>query len=88
MNRNFFRRITYIENGVTVEEPETRNPNYVGGKKREVYEFLQDFTSGGQMLQIADMEAEKPSFLALYDGIILILVTGCGLVFFRRRDLK
>lgn len=40
------------------------------------------------MLQIADMEAEKPSFLALYDGIILILVTGCGLVFFRRRDLK
>lgn len=84
----FLPAYTYIENGVTVEEPETRNPNYVGGKKREVYEFLQDFTSGGQMLQIADMEAEKPSFLALYDGIILILVTGCGLVFFRRRDLK
>lgn len=84
----FLPAYTYIENGVTVEEPETRNPNYVGGKKREVYEFLQDFASGGQMLQIADMEAEKPSFLALYDGIILILVTGCGLVFFRRRDLK
>lgn len=84
----FLPAYTYIENGVTVEEPETRNPNYVGGKKREVYEFLQDLTSGGQMLQIADMEAEKPSFLALYDGIILILVTGCGLVFFRRRDLK
>lgn len=30
----------------------------------------------------------KSSFLVLYYGIILILVTGCGLVFFRRRDLK
>ena len=49
---------------------------------------MQDFTLGGQMLQISDMNAEKPTMLALYDGIILLAATGCGLVFFRRRDLK
>ena len=79
---------SYTEDGVTVEEPETKNPNYISGTKRKVYEFMQDFTLGGQMLQISDMNAEKPTMLALYDGIILLAATGCGLVFFRRRDLK
>lgn len=79
---------SYTEDGVTVEKPETKNPNYISGTKRQVYEFMQDFTPGGQMLQISDMNAEKPTMLALYDGIILLVATGCGLVFFRRRDLK
>ena len=79
---------SYTEDGVTVEEPETKNPNYISGTKRQVYEFMQDFTPGGQMLQISDMNAEKSTMLALYDGIILLVATGCGLVLFRRRDLK
>lgn len=79
---------SYTENGVTVEEPEMKNPNYISGTKRQIYEFMQDFTPGGQMLQISDMDAEKPMMLAVYDGIILLLVTGFGLVFFRREDLK
>ena len=79
---------SYTENGVTVEEPEMKNPNYISGPKRQIYEFMQDFTPGGQMLQISDMDAEKPMMLAIYDGIILLLVTGFGLIFFRREDLK
>ena len=79
---------SYTENGVTVEEPETKNPNYVSGAKRQVYEFLQDFMPGGQVLQINDMSSENPAALAMYDGIILLAATGIGLMFFRRRDLK
>ena len=79
---------SYTENGVTVQEPETKNPNYIGGKKREVYEFLQDFTSGGQIILINNLNAEDPGILALYDGIILIVTTGLGMEFFRRKDLK
>ena len=79
---------TYIENGVTVEEPETKNPNYVSGTKREIYEVLQDFIPGGQMLQLADMEVENPPLLAVYDGIILIAATACGMIAFKRKDLK
>lgn len=79
---------SYTENGVTVEKLETKNPNYVSGTKRQVYEFMQDITPGGQMLQISDMDAEEPAMLALYDGIILLAVTGVGTVFFRRKDLK
>ena len=34
------------------------------------------------------MGAKKPTMLAVYDGLILLLVTGFGLVLFRREDLK
>lgn len=79
---------SFTENSVTVEEPETKNPNYISGTKRQVYEFMQDFTPGGQVLQISDMDTEKPVMLALYDGIILLAATGFGMVFFQRKDLK
>ena len=79
---------SYTENGVTVEEPDVKNPNYISGTKRQVYEFLQDFTPGGQVLQINNMNAEKPAMLALYDGILLLVATGFGMLLFRRKDLK
>ena len=39
---------SYTENGVTVEEPEQKNPYCITGVKRQAYEFLQDLTPGGQ----------------------------------------
>ena len=79
---------SFTENGVTVEEAETKNPNYISGTQRQVYEFMQDFTPGGQVLQISDMDAEQPAALALYDGMILLAATGFGMMLFRRKDLK
>lgn len=79
---------SYTENGVTVEEPETKNPNYIDGTKRQVYELLQNFTPGGQVIIIDNMSADKPVILAVYDGIILLAATGFGMVIFRRKDLK
>ena len=79
---------SYTENGVTVEEPEQKNPYYIPGVKRQVYECLLDLTPGGQVIQIGEMGAKKPVMLAVYDGLILLLVTGFGLVLFRREDLK
>lgn len=65
-----------------------KNPNYLTGTKRQVYEFLQDFTPGGQALQIASMDTDAPGRLAVYDAAILLLSTSCGIIFFRRKDLK
>ena len=79
---------SYTENGVTVEEPEQKNPYYITGMKRQFYEFLQDLTPGGQVIQVSEMGVKKPVMLAVYDGLILLFVTGFGLIFFRREDLK
>lgn len=84
----YYDAYSYTENGVTVEEAESKNPNYLSGTKRKVYEFLYDFTPGGQVLQIGNMNAEKPVRLVLYDVIIGGGVTGCGVMLFRRKDLR
>lgn len=84
----YYAANSYTENGVTVEAPEERNPNYLTGTKRQIYEFLQDFTPGGQALQLAGLQAEHPAQLALYSGTILLLTTCCGILVFRRKDLK
>ena len=79
---------SYTENDVTIEEPEQKNPYYITGTKRQVYELLQDLTPGGQVIQLSEMGVKKPVMLAIYDGLILLLVTGFGLIVFRREDLK
>ena len=84
----YYEGYSYTENGVTIEEEKMENPNYLSGTKREVYEFLQDFTPGSQVIKVSNMNADKPLRLALYDGIILAAATGCGIVIFERKDLK
>lgn len=79
---------SYTENDVTIEEPEQKNPYYITGTKRQVYDLLQDLTPGGQVIQISEMGIKKPVMLAICDGLILLLVTGFGLIVFRREDLK
>lgn len=84
----YYSAYSYSENGVSISEDEALNPNYLRGAKRRFYEFLQDFTPGSQALSLANMKAEKPCTLAVYDGIIAAAVTGCGIFFFRRKDLR
>lgn len=73
---------------MTVTEEAERNPHYLSGTKREIVEFLNAFIPGGQALKLANMNAEKPAMLALYDGLILLAATGCGIAVFRKKDLK
>lgn len=84
----YYSGYVFTADGVTTSEDSEKNPNYVGGKKREVYEFLQEFTPGGQELLSSNMIAGNPAMLALYDGIILLVSTGVGIALFRRKDLK
>ena len=79
---------SYMSEGVTVQEDETPNPNYVSGVKRQIYNFLNEFLPGGQMIKLSNMNAEHLGRYAVYDGIIFVFVTGCGILSFRRKDLK
>ena len=79
---------SYMSEGVTVEEDETPNPNYVSGTKRQVYLFLNEFLPGGQMLRLSSMNAEHLGRYAIYDSIIFIFTTSCGILIFKRKDLK
>ena len=84
----YYSAYSYTENGVTVEEDEERNPNYLSGTKREVFEFLNEFLPGGQMLKLSTMKVDHLGRSAVYDGIIIVVTTGSGLLIFRKKDLK
>lgn len=78
-----------ITEDATYSEEKIPNPNYISGAKREFYEFLRDFLPGGQVMQLTSMnESTNLEALALYDFVILMVTTGCGVVVFKRKDLK
>ena len=83
--------IIISDDGTTtsVGEPEP-NPNYIpeGSPKRAFYNFLMDFMPGGQALQIAGHTIDNLSKICLYDIGWLVVLTGAGVLIFRRKDLK
>lgn len=76
-----------VDGQVVPAEPEL-NPDYLQGTKREVYQFLYDFTPGGQTVQYSMVAAGNLHLMPLYSLIILIVSTGAGAALFRRKDLK
>lgn len=74
------------ENGQ--EYQETPNPDYLKDGKREVVQFFYDFVPGGQALQCVSLEANNIAVLPVYSLIIIILTTGIGVFFFRKKELK
>ena len=54
---------SYMSEGVTVEEDETPNPNYVSGTKRQVYLFLNEFLPGGHSKEYLQFILEQLSDL-------------------------
>lgn len=79
---------SHNEKGELVIIDEVPNPNAVSGTIRDVYEFLYDFLPSGQAMQCYTLNAEHPKRLILYSAIIIVTTTGCGMFFFRRKDLK
>lgn len=76
-----------VDGQVVPAEPEL-NPDYLRGTKREIFQFLYDFTPGGQSIQYSMVAAGNLHLMPLYSVIILTAATGAGAALFRRKDLK
>lgn len=71
------------------EEPElVPNPFYVDGIQRQIYQFIIDFTPGGQVIEIASGNMSAPLLLAGYSMLIAVGTTGAGLIIFNRKNLN
>ena len=76
------------EDGEIVQDKNVRNPKYLTGAKRESYEFMEDFLPSTQYYQVLQWNIERPVRFILCDVGILVVMTGAGVVAFRRKDLK
>ena len=76
-------------NGEVIEAEESPNPAYLPeGPVRDAFQFLSDFTPGGQTLQHVNQRAAQPEKLIAYDAVLFVIVTAAGLFLFKRKDLK
>lgn len=64
------------------------NPEYVGGLRRTLYQFLYEFLPSGQASQYAAMDSMHPSRMAVYAVLFSGLSTMAGFQLFRRKDLR
>lgn len=76
------------EAGELVQDKTVRNPKYLTGAKREIYEFMADILPSTQYYQVLQWSIERPVRFILCDVGILVVMTGAGVVAFRRKDLK
>lgn len=64
------------------------NPNYVGGVKRDILEFLFAFLPTGQAIRIMLGEVYKVNIFPVYSLIIAFLTSLTGFAAFRKKELK
>lgn len=65
-----------------------KNPHYVTGFQRSLYEFLHDFLPTGQGIQINQRTVTHPFRLAAYSLVITLAMNLIGVYFFERKDIK
>ncbi|MCH5260526.1 MAG: ABC transporter permease subunit [Lachnospiraceae bacterium] len=77
-------------NTFEIHEDMQKNPYYLEGTKRKIYEILYDVLPNCQVRQLAigDGLTDNMKFFPLYSVSIIIVATAAGVLLFRRKDLK
>ena len=83
----FQQGMMMTEAGLQLSEP-TPNPSYVGGMKRELFQFLSDTLPSGQSISVCSYELERPVFSLASSVVIAVLSSAVGMIFFKRKDLR
>ena len=64
------------------------NPAYVSGIKRDICEFLMQFLPTGQGILVVHGEITNPVVNMLYSVLVTVIVNFCGIIAFKKKDLK
>lgn len=84
---------------VEVEQESIKNPKYLTGTKRKIYEFFNDLLPINQIMQLGDGgsgktlgdEGELPdhtAYFPIYSLSLIVVTTTAGILVFRKKDLK
>lgn len=65
-----------------------KNPNYISGMTRKVYEFIYDFIPTGQIIQMQSAEFVPSVRIPVLSVALFILNTAAGYLLFHKKDIK
>lgn len=66
-----------------------KNPYYISGVRRQIYEFIDESLPISQLYHMAaSAETPNTAIALISDGVILIAVTGAGILIFRKKNIK
>lgn len=74
-------------NGIEQTEPHL-NPDYIGGSLRSVLTVLLQILPSGQQILMANLELLHPTQCMLYSMGLTVVLTFCGSIIYRKKDLK
>lgn len=80
-----------MDSGETISVEKEKNPRYLTGTKRKVYEFLDTTLPVSQLFTIGRNEwdgSENFGWMIGSDFVIMIASTGAGILVFKKRNLK
>lgn len=90
--------VSVNEAGIPTEVEQLPNPLYIDGTQRTVLEVVNDLLPSGQAIQLADaFNADgiakesiknKPYRWLGYSMLIIILTSGCGIILFKRKEIR
>ena len=88
----YYQSVTALaDDGTITEIAEEKNPSYLRGTERKVYEFLDEFIPTSQAVSITRGSVNDYSAVARmagYSAGIIIVSTAVGIFVFRKKDLK
>lgn len=90
MEREYIFAPTFSEETgeIEVEATSEKNPHYLTGTKRKVFEFLNNALPANQFNQVSDHKSDNLGIMAVYSAVTIVLANGIGIVVFRKKDLK
>lgn len=86
----YYEPYAYLDEdtGEVIEMPAEKNPYYLDGTKRKVYQVIYDVMPTSHIYEYAMLVTDKANKYAGYNGIILVATTALGIILFRKKDLK
>lgn len=91
MQEEFTDNVYLNENGETVTELHQKNPDYVDGARRRVYEFINDVLPGNQSFSIMMWDGADMSRIyrmEFFSSAFAAVSMAVGIILFRVKDLK
>lgn len=76
------------QTGELIQVEREKNPRYLTGTKRQCFEFLDQFLPFSQLYRVCMNNSEHLGRMAWYDGALILVATGVGIVIFQKKNLK